>query len=184
MSNEKRTNSTRTMCRLAMMVAFVSVMSFLRIPLPFSEAALTCQTLAVNIIALLLVPKEAFTVMLCYWLLGFVGAPVFGGMGGPGKLLGPGGGYFFSFMLAAILIGLMKGKRYHFGRYLAVTILVGILVIDVIGMVWLKFVTGMTWEAALMAGFVAFIPLDIVKCVIACIVVKPLERALRVLEVR
>ncbi len=184
MKEKNRFDSTRTMCKVAMMVAFVSVMSFIRIPLPFSEAALTCQTLAVNIIALLLVPKDAFVVMLCYWLLGLVGAPVFGGMGGPGKLFGPGGGYFFAFIIGAILIGLMKGKQYHFRRYLAVTLLVGIFVIDIIGMLWLKFVTGMTWQASFVAGFVAFVPLDIVKCVIACIVVKPLERALRILEVR
>ncbi len=184
MKEKNRSDSTRRMCKVAMMVAFVSVMSFIRIPLPFSEAALTCQTLAVNIIALLLVPKDAFVVMLCYWLLGFVGVPVFGGMGGPGKLFGPGGGYFFAFMFGAILISLLKGKCYHFGRYLAVTILVGLFVIDIIGMLWLKFVTGMTWKASFIAGFVAFIPLDIVKCVIACIVVKPLERALRILEVR
>lgn len=184
MKEKQYSNSTRTMCKVAMMVAFVSVMSFIRIPLPFSEAALTCQTLAVNIIALLLVPKEAFMVMLSYWLLGLVGAPMFSGMGGPGKLFGPGGGYFLAFIPAALLISFMKGKRYCLHRYLAVTLFVGIVVIDGLGMVWLKMVSGMNWEAAFVAGFAAFIPLDIIKCVVACIVVKPLEKALKILEVR
>lgn len=183
MKNEKKKGfSTRQLTKIAMMIAVVSAMSYVRIPLPFSEAAITGQTLAVNIIALLLTPKEAFATMLCYWLLGLVGVPVFGGMAGPGKLFGPGGGYFMAFMLAVVLIGVFRGKQYKLSRYIMVTVFVGIFVIDAIGFVWLKFVTGMTWEAALIAGVVAFAPLDIVKCVVASIVVKPLQRALYVVE--
>lgn len=174
--------STRQMTRMAMMIAFISAMSFVRIPLPFSEAALTGQTLALNIIALILTPKEAVITMICYWLLGLVGVPVFGGMAGPGKMFGPGGGYFMAFALAVFLIGVLRGKQYHLGRYIAVTVLVGLIVIDGIGMVWLKLVTGLNWQAAWIAGWVAFAPIDIVKCVVACIVAKPLQKAMRVLE--
>lgn len=182
--NEKKKKgfSTRQLTKISLMIAFVSAMSYVRIPLPFSEAAITGQTLAVNIIALLLTPKEAFVTMLCYWLLGLVGTPVFGGMAGPGKMFGPGGGYFMAFMLAVVLIGLFRGKRYKLSRYIAVTITVGLLVIDGIGFLWLKFITGMTWETALIVGVITFAPLDIVKCVVACILVKPLQRALGVIE--
>ena len=178
---ENKTFTTQQMTKMALMIAFISAMSYVRIPLPFSEAAITGQTLAVNIIALLLTPAEAFVTMLCYWLLGMVGAPVFGGMAGPGKMLGPGGGYFVAFMLAVVLIGKLRGGKYSFGRYLAVTVLVGFFVIDGIGFVWLKLVTGITWKAAFIAGVVAFAPLDVAKCVLACIVVKSLRRALGVL---
>lgn len=174
--------STRQITRIAMMIAFISAMSYVRIPLPFSEAAVTGQTFALNIIALLLTPTEAFMTMLCYWLLGLVGAPVFGGMAGPGKLFGPGGGYFIAFMLAAVLIAKLRGEQYSFGRYVWITVLVGLLVIDGIGFVWLKLVTGMTWQAAFFAGVVAFAPLDIVKCVVGCVVMKPLQRAMCVLD--
>lgn len=180
---KKKGFSTRQLTKIAMMIAFVSAMSYVRIPLPFSEVSVTGQTLAVNIIALLLTPKEAFVTMLCYWLLGLVGVPVFGGMAGPGKLFGPGGGYFMAFMPAVVLIGMFRGKQYKLSQYIVVTVLVGILVIDVIGFVWLKFVTGIAWESALVAGLVAFVPLDVVKCIIASIVVKPLQRALRVIEI-
>lgn len=174
--------STSQMTRIAMMVAFISAMSYVRVPLPFSEAAITGQTLALDVIALLLTPVEAFVTMLCYWLLGLVGAPVFGGMAGPGKLFGPGGGYFMAFMLAVVLIAKFRGERYSLGRCVLVTVLVGVLVIDGIGFVWLKFVTGMTWQAAFFAGLVAFIPLDVLKCVVACVVVKPLRRAMYMLD--
>ena len=181
-SGKKKGFSTAQLTKMAMMIAFVSAMSYVRIPLPFSEAAITGQTLAVNMIALLLTPKEAFVTMCCYWLLGLVGAPVFGGMAGPGKLFGPGGGYFMAFMLAVVLIGVLRGKQYKLSRYIVVTVLVGIFVIDAMGFVWLKFVTGISWKSAFVAGVVAFVPLDIAKCVLASIVVKPLQRALRIMD--
>ena len=174
--------SAQQITKIAMMIAFVSAMSYVRIPLPFSEAAVTGQTLAVNVIALLLTPKEAFVTMLCYWMLGLVGAPVFGGMAGPGKLFGAGGGYFVAFMLAVVLIGMWRGATYNLFRYVVVTVLVGLVVIDGIGFIWLKLVTGMTWQTAFVAGFVAFAPLDVVKCVAASLIVKPLRRALHVVE--
>lgn len=178
----KKYITTKQMTKIAMMIAFISAMSYVRIPLPFSDAAITGQTLAVNVIALLLTTKEAFVTMLCYWLLGLVGAPVFGGMAGPGKLFGPGGGYFMAFMLAVLLIGVLKGKEYHLGRYVMVTVLVGLVVIDGMGMLWLKFVTKMSWEAAFIAGVVAFAPLDLLKCVVACLIVKPLQKAFYLIE--
>ena len=181
-SGKKKGFSTAQLTKIAMMIAFVSAMSYVRIPLPFSEAAITGQTLAVNMIALLLTPKEAFVTMCCYWLLGLVGAPVFGGMAGPGKLFGPGGGYFMAFMLAVVLIGVLRGKQYKLSRYIVVTVLVGIFVIDAMGFVWLKFVTGISWKSAFVAGVVAFVPLDIGKCVLASIIVKPLQRALRIMD--
>jgi len=174
--------TTTQMTRIALMVAFVSAMSYVRIPLPFSDAAMTGQTLALNVIALLLTPAEAFITMLCYWMLGLVGAPVFGGMAGPGKMFGPGGGYFIAFMLAAVIIAKTRGKRYSFGRYLLVTVLVGLLVVDGFGFLWLKLVTGMTWKVAWIAGMIAFAPFDVLKCVLACLVVKPLQRVLNVLD--
>lgn len=181
-SGKKKGFSTAQLTKMAMMIAFVSAMSYVRIPLPFSEAAITGQTLAVNMIALLLTPKEAFVTMCCYWLLGLVGAPVFGGMAGPGKLFGPGGGYFMAFMLAVVLIGVLRGKQYKLSRYIVVTVLVGIFVIDAMGFVWLKFVTGISWKSAFVAGVVAFVPLDIGKCVLASIIVKTLQRALRIMD--
>ncbi len=174
--------STQQITKIAMMIAFTSAMSYVRLPLPFSEAAITGQTLAVNMVALLLTPGEAFVTMFCYWLLGLVGAPVFGGMAGPGKVFGPGGGYLLAFMVAVLLIAKLRGEKYHFGRYLLVTLLVGIFWIDGIGFLWLKMVTGMTWSAAFVAGVLVFAPLDIVKCVVACMVVKPLQKAFQIMQ--
>ena len=41
------------------------------------------------------------------------------------------------------------------------------MIIDVIGMIWWKFNGNLTWKVAFISGFVAFIPLDLVKAVVA-----------------
>lgn len=174
--------STLQITKIAFMTAFVSAASYLRIPLPFSEGAITGQTLAVNLVALTLSPKEAFITMLCYWLLGVVGAPVYGGAAGPGKMFGPAGGYFAAFMLAVVLIAVLRGKKYNLFRYTIVTILVGVLVIDGIGFIWMKVVADMTWKAAFIAGFLPFLPLDIVKCIGAVLLAKPVQGAFYAIE--
>ena len=173
----KRRLTTVQLTRIALMVAFISAASYLRIPLPITGAVITGQTLAVNLVSLLLSPLEAFVAMLCYWLLGVVGLPVYGGPAGPGKMFGPAGGYFAAFMVAAVLIAALRGKKYNIGRYLLVTLLIGIPVIDGIGFFWMKVVTGMTWKAAFMAGFLPYLPLDIIKCVAAVVLAKPIQRA-------
>ena len=62
---DKKKLSTPQITKIALMVAFVSAASYLRIPLPFSEAAITGQTLAVKLVALTLSPLEAFITLLC-----------------------------------------------------------------------------------------------------------------------
>lgn len=169
--------STAQITKIALMVASICAASYLRIPLPFSFGAITGQTLAVNLIALVLSPGEAFITMLCYWILGVVGAPVYGGPAGPGKMFGPAGGYFAAFMVAVVLIAALRGKKYNVLRYALVTILIGIPVINGIGCIWMKLAAGMTWKAAFMTGFVPYIPLDIVKCLAAIVLAKPVQKA-------
>ena len=54
------------------------------------RSSLTAQTLVVNLIALLLTPRQAPFTMVVYILLGLTGLPVFsGGMGGPGNAVRP-----------------------------------------------------------------------------------------------
>ena len=104
---------TLMISKVTLLTAFLIVASYLVIPLPFAVAAISVQTLAVNLIALLLPPVQAGISIFVYILLGAVGAPVFnGGNGGLNYLLGPTGGFFIGFLLGVILISLLKGKKY------------------------------------------------------------------------
>ena len=87
--------SAKRLTLLAMMLALISVSSYIAIPLPFSDAKITAQTMIVNLIGLLIAPQDTILVMASWLLLGLCGVPVFsGGSAGPGKLLGPSGGYY------------------------------------------------------------------------------------------
>lgn len=172
---------TLQLTKIALMVAMLSVLSYVRIPLPASDVGISALTIGVNLIALLLAPKEAFVTILCYLLLGLVGAPVLGGSGGPGKLFGPSGGYLLAFLLAVVFVSALRGKKYHLGRYLMVTVFAALVIVDGLGFLWFQFVMEMELSAAFIAGYVAFAPLDVVKCVIACVVARPLQKAMRAL---
>lgn len=158
--------STKDLTKIALLVAMNCVSAYIIIPLPFSLSPLALQTLIVNLVALLLTPKQAFMTMLVYILLGLAGVPVFtGGTAGPGKLFGPTGGYILAFLPAVVLMAWLKGKTYNFWRYTLVTICVGIPVIYVLGVAQLMTLTGLGIKEALVMGVVPFLLGDIVKAV-------------------
>ena len=61
---------TQMISRVTLLTAFLIVASYLVIPLPFAVVAISVQTLAVNLIALLLPPIEAGVSIVVYILLG------------------------------------------------------------------------------------------------------------------
>lgn len=175
MSNNSSMNKTLEMTRLALLVAMNCVSAYIIIPLPFSLSPIALQTLIVNLVGFLLPPKQAFITMLIYILVGLIGIPVFtGGTAGPAKLFGPTGGYIFGFMIAVTIIAWLKGNTYNFKRFALIGIYIGIPVIYIIGALQLKFLTDMNWEAVFLTGVLPFIPLDIVKCLVAAILAKPI----------
>lgn len=179
----KTKSTTAQITKIALMIAFVSISSYILIPLPFTPVVITGQTLVINLIAMVLTPKEALLTTCCYWLLGFVGAPVFsGGTSGPGKMLGPSGGYCVGFIIAAVLIAWLRGKKYNPIRYSLVAVFVGMTVIYGFAVVWMAVVTDMNLKAAFLAAALPFIPLDIVKCVAASLLAGPVQKAFYAVE--
>ena len=75
----------------------------------------TALTLVATLTGLLLQPKDTLIVFIIYILLGAVGLPVFvGGTAGLGKLLGPTGGFIFSWPVAYTLLSIFKGSKKSF----------------------------------------------------------------------
>ncbi len=170
-------SKTAEMTKIALLVAMNCVSAYIVIPLPFSLSPIALQTMFVNLVAFLLTPRQTFMTMLVYILIGLAGIPVFtGGTAGPAKLFGPTGGYIFGFMVAAVLIALLRGSEYSFKRYSIIGVGVGIPVIYLLGALQLKFVTGMDWQAAVVTGVLPFVPLDVVKCLAAAFLAGPIHR--------
>lgn len=175
---------TLTLTKITLMTAFLIVASYIVIPLPFAVAAISVQTMAVNLIALLLPPVQAGVCIFVYILLGAVGLPVFnGGKGGLNYLFGPTGGFFIGFLVAVVVISLLKGKTYHMLRYSVVTVFVGIPIMYMFAVGWMVAVTGLPLEAAFLTGCAPFLPLDAVKCVVASLVAKPLLKVMNQYEI-
>lgn len=168
---------TTMLTRLALLIALNCISAYIIIPIPFSQSPIALQTLVVNLVAFLLPPKQACLTMLVYIGIGLIGVPVFtGGTAGPGKMFGPTGGYIWGYVVAVGLIAWMKGNYYQFKRFAAAAIVLGIPSIYLLGVIQLKLVTGMPWEAAVMSGVLPFIPLDIVKCVAAAALARPIYK--------
>ncbi len=135
---KSRRFSTRDIAVTAMGVALIAVCSWLSIPMtvPF-----TMQTFAVCLVTAVFGLRLGLPAVVCYLLLGAVGAPVFAGFkGGPAALLGPTGGYLIGFLFTALTVGLAVDR---WGRKLPVLIVsmaLGILLCYTFGTAWFIFV--------------------------------------------
>ena len=164
-----RSSKILVLTKTSLCVALLCVSAFIVIPIPFTPIMITAQTLVVTLIALLLKPSQSAAAVGVYLLLGICGIPVFsGGTAGIGQLLGPTGGFLWGFLAAAPLL-----------RYLWVSVLVGIPVIDLFGTVFFCFTQHVDPWAALMATVVPFLVGDICKCIAASLLAVPLNHALR-----
>ena len=105
--------------------------------------------------------------------------PVFiGGGSGIGYLLMPYGGYTMVYPFVGLLLPLLCGKKYNRIRYTLVAVF-GALLIDAIGMFRLMAVNGLDLQAGLLTGFFPFLPLDLVKCVIAAQIIPQFRKVLQ-----
>ncbi|GGM93967.1 biotin biosynthesis protein BioY [Thermus composti] len=156
---------------------FVALTARIAIPLPFSPVPITGQTLGILLVGAALGSRLGFLALLAYLLKGAMGLPVFaGGTGGITQILGPTGGFLLAFPLAAGLVGLLVERlgldRSFLGTLLAM--LLGNALLYLVGLPWLAaWLTGagkFTGLGGLLAmGLFPFIPGDLVKAVLAAL---------------
>lgn len=160
---------TKDLTKMALCLALLSVSSYIAFSLPFTPTRVTAQTMMVNVIALVLTPKQVFTTILLYLVMGGLGLPVFsGGTSGLAVLMSPSGGFLIAFLVAAPIMSLMKQRApKNFISYFLITVLIGMPILYVIGAWWMQIVTQMGWLAAVQAAVLPFIVGDLLKCVIA-----------------
>lgn len=172
----------RELTRIALFVALLTVSSYLSFPLPFSPVPVTAQTVVLNLIALSFTPKQVFKTVGIYILAGAVGLPVFSmGSSGLGVLAGPGGGYLWGFLAAALLVSMLKamfGRKGSFIHYFLAA-LAGIPVVYLFGVVQMSVVLSLDLPRALSLGALPFIPGDIFKCAAAAFLALSAERVMK-----
>lgn len=162
---------------VGLFAAITAVMAQISIPLPFTPVPITFQLLAVCMAGAILGSRVGGLAILVYDLLGAVGIPVFSGFnGGFGVIIGPRGGYIIAFPIAAFLIGyIIEHTQSHKKVMSFVAMFTGLVIIYFLGMIQLSVITKMDMLKAFYAGVLPFIPLDIVKIVIAAFVSVPIR---------
>lgn len=157
----------RQITKIGICVALLCVSSYISFPIPFTPAMITAQTIIINLLALILLPREAFLALITYILLGICGLPVFsGGVGGIGKVLGPTGGYIIGYLVAAVVISHFRGKDNSMKKSLLLTILIGMPIIYIGGLISMKIYLQKDIITMITVSILPFLPVDIIKCFI------------------
>lgn len=168
----------RDLTKMSMCVALCCVTAYIAFPLPFTPGLVTALTFALSLTAYLLTPKQTFTVVAIYILLGAVGLPVFAGGQGLSRLVSPAGGFYFAWLPAYALLSLAKGATPDFKRYFAANVLIAVPITYLGGLASMMLVLEVgVFEAATMAVF-PFIPGDIIKAAAAALLGVKLQKTL------
>lgn len=167
-------------------VVFVAVLTAaaaqLSFPLPFTPVPFTIQPMIVLIGAAALGSRLGALSQILYLTLGIAGLPVFAYSPelpqGFARLLGPSGGYLMAYPLAAFITGLLAERGFD-RRYLSsiVAMFVGLSIIFAGGVSWIARLAGI--DVALATGLYPFIVVDVVKIVLAGLVLPTAWKLLR-----
>ncbi|MDE6434540.1 MAG: biotin transporter BioY [Lachnospiraceae bacterium] len=164
--NSKQKLTTKNIALIAVMTAVTCVLAPLSIPIGPVPISLT--TVAIYFGLYILGTKRETISCIVYMLIGLAGLPVFSGFtGGPGKLIGPTGGYMMGFVPMAIIAGLVIDKTN--GKFILdfLAMVAGTAVCYAFGTIWLAYQGQMDFTKALFLGVIPFIPGDLIKMVLA-----------------
>ena len=157
------------MTGIALMSAVICILGPIVVPIGMVPISFT--GIGIYLSLFLLGKKRAKVSVLIYLFLGFIGIPVFSGFtAGPGKLLGPTGGYLIAYLPSIMVCGqLMESKAVFLQTGIKQKILyfcillLGNGILYVAGTFWLCLVSNLTWKSALGVGVFPFILPDIIK---------------------
>lgn len=172
--------ATQQMCTVALGAALLAVSAWVAIPLPWG-VPVTLQSLVLFSLAGLVGVRPTLLSVAIYLVLGGLGLPVFAGFGGgPGVLLGPGGGYLWGMLWAVPTFGLFMAlctRRRCPARtwHLVVSMVAGLLVCYGAGttyyaLIYAKGQVGV--GAALTVCVLPYLLPDGVKLAVACVVAR------------
>lgn len=142
-------------------VAFLSLMSQVIIPLPFTPVPISLGTFGVALMALLYGRKLGTATILSYVVAGSLGAPIFAGFKA-GSLFSPTGGYILGYIVATIILGYLsdKGVTKSYVKTFLSLLLSSAIILTLGSIVLSLFVPG---KNAFMVGVLPFLPGDAIK---------------------
>ncbi len=147
-----------------------------RIPFALAGIPVALHNGFVVLAGLVLGPWWGLACVGLYLLAGVLGLPVLpGGAAGIRCLLGASGGYLLGFLPAVVVTGLIsQGRRRRWTRDVAAGVC-GCAMIYLPGVVWLKLISRLPWQAALSVGVRPFLAADTLKIAAAVAVAAALR---------
>lgn len=113
--NKGNSKKIKAMTSVALMTAVLCILSPLSVPV--GPVPISLAVFAVLLCAYSLPPLQAGIASFLYLILGLAGLPVFAGYtSGPGRLLGPTGGYIIGFIFLAVISSFAVKKSYAFSH--------------------------------------------------------------------
>jgi len=170
--------TTRELALIGLMTAVTCILSPIALPIPFSPVPVTFGNLALFLAVYVLGMKNGFISYVIYFLIGIAGLPVFSGFsGGMGKAAGPTGGYLIGFFFMVLIAGYFIDK-YHAKKGPSIAgMVLGALVCNLVGTVWLSHQLGISFLAGLGSGVIPYLPGDLVKIIAASFLGPELRKA-------
>ncbi|EJL88230.1 hypothetical protein PMI16_02406 [Herbaspirillum sp. CF444] len=180
--------STRSLSYIALFAAVIAVFGLIpKIDLPFG-VPITLQSLGIMLVGCLLGPKRAFYTIGLFLVAVALGLPLLsGGRGGLGVFVAPSAGFLLGWWVGAVVCGLCmrqfmrrmpdaKGKGLLIAAFLS-SVIGGILAMYFFGILGLMLAAHLTLVQASLA-VLAFVPGDLVKCVVCAILVQSVVRGM------
>lgn len=172
-------SKTRNLTLTALMTAVICILSIISIPLPFTPVPFSLGVLGIMLSSSLLGWKRGLIAVAIFLAIGSVGIPVFAGFSaGVGILAGPTGGYLMGYLLIALFSGWAADHSKNKIYWIALGNCVGLAGCYLCGTIWLAVSANMNFGAALASGVLPFLPFDLVKVVIASVLVTLLRSRL------
>ena len=171
---------------VVLLTALTAAAAQVSIPLPFTPVPFTLQPMVVLLGGAALGSRLGMSAQLLYLAAGIAGLPVFAAspvlpQGAP-RLLGPTGGFLWSYPFAAFVAGSLAERGFD-RRYITsvLAMVCGLAVIFASGVTWLALFArpaGVGFDAALRTGFYPFIPADIFKVFVAAAIMPTVWRVI------
>lgn len=167
---------------LAQIAIFAALIAALGLPgsitIGSTGVPITLQSLGIMLTGGILGARKGFLAVTVFLVLTTAGLPLLaGGRGGIGIWAGPSAGYLIGFLASVVVIGLLTARtlpRYRLWVGMAINFFGGAVVIYLFGVAWLSIRTA--FGPAITSVFV-YLPGDVVKAVIAALVIQQVHRS-------
>lgn len=159
--------SLQDMAAVGLCTAIIAILAQITIPMP-SGVPLTFQTFAIILTSIILGAKKGALSAFLYVFLGAIGVPVLAGfVGGFQYLLGPTGGFLWSFPLMAFLVGLGSEKYRRSKTVFLLLLSLGTVMNYVVGVLVFCLVSKSNVITGITLCVLPFLPTSLVQIVLA-----------------